>query len=111
MAEPFIQLKDVNKIYVTKDDAITACQDVTFDINKSEFVAIVGPSGCGKTTILKMLAGLVSITSGKITIGGKVVDEPQTDLGIIFQDAVLLDWRDVLNNVLIQFFWDGFVSN
>jgi NitT/TauT family transport system ATP-binding protein len=102
MAEPFIQLKDVNKIYVTKDDAITACQDVTFDINISEFVSIVGPSGCGKTTILKMLAGLVPYTSGEIMIGGKVVDEPQTDLGIIFQDAVLLDWRDVLNNVLIQ---------
>jgi NitT/TauT family transport system ATP-binding protein len=102
MTEPFIQLKDVNKIYVTKDDAITACQDINFDINQSEFIAIVGPSGCGKTTILKMLAGLISYTSGEITIGGKKVVEPQTDLGIIFQDAVLLDWRDVVNNVMIQ---------
>lgn len=102
MTEPFIQLKNVNKIYVTKDDAITACKDVTFNIKQSEFVAIVGPSGCGKTTILKMLAGLIPYTSGEITIGGKKVTGPQTDLGIIFQDAVLLDWRDVINNVLIQ---------
>ncbi len=102
MTEPFIQLKNVNKIYVTKDDAITACMDVTFNIDQSEFVAIVGPSGCGKTTILKMLAGLISYTSGEISIGGKKVTKPQTDLGIIFQDAVLLDWRDVINNVLIQ---------
>jgi len=102
MTEPYIQLKNVDKIYLTKTDAIEAVRDVTFDINESELVAIVGPSGCGKTTILKMVAGLVSHTGGTITIGGKIVDRPQTDLGIIFQDAVLLDWQDVLSNVLIQ---------
>ncbi len=102
MSEPYIQLKNVDKIYITKNDAITACQDVTFDIHESEFIAIVGPSGCGKTTILKMIAGLVPYTDGTITVGGKTVTEPITDLGIIFQDSVLLDWRDVISNVLIQ---------
>ena len=102
MSEPYIQLKNVDKIYLTKDDAITACQNVSFDINESEFIAIVGPSGCGKTTILKMIAGLVPYSNGSITIGGKSVNKPVTDLGIIFQDATLLDWRDVLSNVLIQ---------
>ena len=102
MTEPYIQLKNVDKIYLTKTDAISACQDVSFDINESEFIAIVGPSGCGKTTILKMVAGLISHTNGTITIGGKLVDEPITNLGIIFQDSVLLDWQDVLSNVLIQ---------
>lgn len=102
MSEPYIQLKNVDKIYITNNDAITACQDVSFDINESEFIAIVGPSGCGKTTILKMLAGLVPYTHGTITIGGEPVTEPITDLGIIFQDSVLLDWRDVISNVLIQ---------
>lgn len=102
MSEPYIQLKNVDKIYVTKNDAITACQDVTFDIDDSEFIAIVGPSGCGKTTILKMIAGLVNYTEGSITVGGEAVTEPVTNIGIIFQDAVLLDWRDVLSNVLIQ---------
>lgn len=102
MSDPYIQLKNVNKIYVTKDDAITACQDITFDINKSEFIAIVGASGCGKTTILKMIAGLVSYTDGTVTVGGNPVKEPVTNLGIIFQDSVLMDWRDVLSNILIQ---------
>jgi NitT/TauT family transport system ATP-binding protein len=102
MAEPFIKLENVNKIYLTKDDAITACKDINFDIKESEFVAIVGPSGCGKTTILKMIAGLVPYTNGTITIGDQVVNKPQTDLGIIFQDSVLLDWRNVISNVLIQ---------
>lgn len=102
MAEPFIRLQNLNKTYQTKDGSITAVQNVNLDIQQSEFIAVVGPSGCGKTTILKMLAGLVPYTSGTISIGGKKVTGPQTDLGIIFQDSVLLDWRDVLSNVLLQ---------
>jgi NitT/TauT family transport system ATP-binding protein len=102
MSKAYIQLKNVDKIYITKNDAITAVRDVTFDIHESELIAIVGPSGCGKTTILKMIAGLVTYTNGTITIGGRKVDKPQTNLGIIFQDSVLMDWRDVLSNVLIQ---------
>lgn len=102
MKEPFIQLKNIEKIFNTKNGTVTACQEVTFDIKQSEFVAIVGPSGCGKTTILKMLAGLVPYTSGEIRIDGQLVDKPQTNLGIVFQDSVLLDWRDVFSNVMLQ---------
>lgn len=102
MTEPYIQLKNINKIYQTKDGPVVAVQDASFDIKQSEFVAIVGPSGCGKTTILKMLAGLVPATSGSLTIDGQLVDRPQTNLGIIFQDSVLLDWRNVLSNVMLQ---------
>ena len=81
---------------------VEACADINLDIRQSEFVAIVGPSGCGKTTILKMVAGLMPYSSGTITIGGKRVDKPQTDVGIVFQDAIMLDWRDVLSNVMLQ---------
>jgi NitT/TauT family transport system ATP-binding protein len=102
MAEAYIRLKNVEKIYQTREEPIIALEDVSFDIHQSEFIAIVGPSGCGKTTILKMVAGLIPYTGGSITIGDKKVDRPQTNLGIIFQDSVLLDWRDVLNNVMIQ---------
>ncbi|NOZ49601.1 MAG: ABC transporter ATP-binding protein [Chloroflexi bacterium] len=102
MAEPFIRLRNVEKQYLTKDSVVLATEDVSFDINESEFLAIVGPSGCGKTTILKMIAGLIPYTKGEITIAGKLVDRPQTNVGIIFQDSVLLDWRDVLDNVLLQ---------
>jgi NitT/TauT family transport system ATP-binding protein len=102
VAEPHISLKDVGKVYETQDGVVEACAGVTLDIRQSEFVAIVGPSGCGKTTILKMVAGLVPFSSGSITIGGKPVDRPQTDVGIVFQDAILLDWRNVLENVMLQ---------
>jgi NitT/TauT family transport system ATP-binding protein len=100
--EPFIRLTNVGKQYQTKDGVVEACSDINLDIRQSEFVAIVGPSGCGKTTIMKMVAGLQPYTEGTITIGGKRVDKPQTDVGIVFQEAIMLDWRDVLANVMLQ---------
>jgi len=102
MNRAHIRLQNVGKIYQTKSGAIEACADVTIDIRQSEFVAILGPSGCGKTTILKMVAGLVPYSSGTITIGDKLVERPQTDVGIVFQDAIMLDWRNVLSNVMLQ---------
>jgi NitT/TauT family transport system ATP-binding protein len=102
MNRPHIRLQNVGKTYQTRDGVVEACADVSIDIRQSEFVAIVGPSGCGKTTILKMVAGLIPYSSGTITIGDKLVDRPQTDVGIVFQDAIMLDWRDVLSNVMLQ---------
>jgi NitT/TauT family transport system ATP-binding protein len=100
--EPYIRLRNVGKRYDTKSGAVEACNDITLDIRQSEFVAIVGPSGCGKTTLLKMVAGLVPYTSGTISVGGTRVDRPLTDVGIVFQESILLDWRNVLSNVMLQ---------
>ena len=102
MAESYIRLRGVGKSYDSEGGAVEACADVDLDIRESEFVAVVGPSGCGKTTILKMVAGLVPHSTGTITVGGQVVDRPQTDVGIVFQESILLDWRDVLANVMLQ---------
>ena len=102
MSESYIRLQNVGKKYQTKSGPVDACSDINLEIRQSEFVAIVGPSGCGKTTILKMVAGLVPYTSGMITVGGRRVDRPQTDVGIVFQEAIMLDWRDVLANVMLQ---------
>jgi len=101
-SHPYIRLEDVGKVYDTEGGVVEACADVNLEIRESEFVAIVGPSGCGKTTILKMVAGLVPHSSGTITVGGRVVDRPQTDVGIVFQESILLDWRNVLANVMLQ---------
>ena len=102
MTRAYIHLDGVSKVYETRGGLVEACADVNLEIGQSEFVAIVGPSGCGKTTILKMVAGLVPYSSGTIMMGGRVVDRPQTDVGIVFQEAVLLDWRNVLENVMLQ---------
>ncbi|HSU64832.1 MAG TPA: ABC transporter ATP-binding protein [Burkholderiales bacterium] len=100
--QPYIRLENVGKVYDTKGGRVEACAEVHLDIRQSEFVAIVGPSGCGKTTLLKMVAGLVPCSSGSISVGGRKVDRPQTDVGIVFQESILLDWRDVLSNVMLQ---------
>ncbi len=102
MAQPYIRLQNVAKVYDTKGGAVQACVDIDLAIRESEFVAIVGPSGCGKTTIMKMIAGLVPHTGGTITVGGRKVERPQTDVGIVVQDSIMLDWRDVLENVMLQ---------
>jgi len=102
MGSPYIRLQNVAKVYETKNGAVEACVDVTLDIRQSEFVAIVGPSGCGKTTILKMVAGLIPYSRGAISVGGRVVERPQTEVGIVFQDSIMLDWRNVLGNVMLQ---------
>lgn len=101
-SDAYIQLNNVGKVYGSKSGPVEACGEVNLEIRRSEFVAIVGPSGCGKTTILKMVAGLQPYTSGTITIDGKPVVGPHTDVGIVFQDAILLDWRNILDNVLLQ---------
>ena len=102
VGEPYIRLQGVGKRYDTKDGPVDACADIDLDVRQSEFVAIVGPSGCGKTTILKMVAGLVPHTAGSITVGGRKVERPLTDVGIVFQESILLDWRNVLSNVMLQ---------
>jgi NitT/TauT family transport system ATP-binding protein len=102
MTQAHIRLDGVGKLYETTGDPVEACVDIDLEIGQSEFVAIVGPSGCGKTTILKMVAGLVPVSAGTITMGGRKVDRPQTDVGIVFQEAILLDWRNVLENVMLQ---------
>jgi len=100
--DPYIRLQGVGKRYDTRDGPVDACTDIDLDIRQSEFVAIVGPSGCGKTTILKMVAGLVPYSAGTITVGGRKVERPLTDVGIVFQEAILLDWRSVVSNVMLQ---------
>jgi NitT/TauT family transport system ATP-binding protein len=79
-----------------------ALDGVDLAIGAGEFVAIVGPSGCGKSTLMRLVAGLLPPTSGQVAIGGEPVNGPYTNLGIVFQKPILLEWRSVLKNVLLQ---------
>jgi len=82
--------------------SLQALAPVDLAIPDGAFVAIVGPSGCGKSTLLRLIAGLIPATEGEIRAGGRVVSKPVTELGIVFQQPVLLDWRTALGNVLFQ---------
>ncbi|HEX3501385.1 MAG TPA: ABC transporter ATP-binding protein [Stellaceae bacterium] len=75
---------------------------IDLDVEPGELVVVVGPSGCGKSTLLLTIAGLLDSTDGAIIRNGKPIRGPQTDIGMVFQGNVLVDWRDVLGNVLLQ---------
>jgi NitT/TauT family transport system ATP-binding protein len=97
-----VSVDRVSKVYATRGEPIVALEECSLDFEPGQFVSIVGPSGCGKSTLMLMVAGLVPMSSGSITIGSTPVSGPYTDLGIVFQEPVLLDWRKVLSNVLLQ---------
>ena len=99
---PLIAIDGVAKTYRTADGPVESLKPLTFDIGEGEFMAVVGPSGCGKSTLLKMVAGLLPATAGTITLNGVPVDGPPDNVGIVFQSPVLLAWRTVLDNVLLQ---------
>ncbi|HYB73200.1 MAG TPA: ABC transporter ATP-binding protein [Candidatus Sulfotelmatobacter sp.] len=82
-------------------DEVLALEDVSLDIRPGEFLTVVGPSGCGKSTLLKILAGLLRPTGGSVTLRGTPVTSPRRDIGVVFQNPVLLPWRTVLQNVLL----------
>ena len=97
--EDQIHIRNLSKTYVTEDSETVVLEDFSLDIRKGELISIVGPSGCGKTTILRMLAGLVQPTSGKILIGDRECTTPGSDRGVVCQDFALFPWRSVRKNV------------
>jgi NitT/TauT family transport system ATP-binding protein len=102
MAAPLIAVSRLDKTYQTRAGTrIRALADVTLDVAGGEFVTIVGPSGCGKTTLLRILGGLLSASSGSVELLGRRVSGPSRNVGMVFQDPVLLPWRTVLENVML----------
>ena len=106
LAPAYVELAGASKTYRRANgrDAIEvrALEPIDLAVAQGEFLAIVGPSGCGKSTLLRMVAGLHPATSGTVRVAGRHVTKPQTNLGIVFQSPVLLDWRTALDNVLVQ---------
>lgn len=72
-------------------------------VDDSEFVSVVGPSGCGKTTLLWSMAGLHSLTSGAVYLDGEQVTGPHPQIGMVFQEANLLPWRNLAKNIELPF--------
>ncbi len=100
----FIAIEAVEKRYTARrGEGTLAVAGADLSIAPGEFVSLLGPSGCGKSTLLSMVAGLTLPTRGTISIGGQRIEAPYTALGIVFQSDLLLDWRTVIDNVLLQF--------
>ena len=102
-AEPFVRVAGVDKVFAGHGrGALKAVDNVSFEIHAGEFISIVGPSGCGKSTLMMMVSGLTLPSAGEVVIDSKKVTRPYTNLGIVFQRDALLEWRTVLENVLLQ---------
>ena len=99
---PLIRVRGAAKIYRAAEGDVESLRPLDFDIQDTEFLSVVGPSGCGKSTLLKLIGGLLPVSGGTIEIGGQVVDVPPPGIGIVFQSHVLLAWRTVLENIMLE---------
>lgn len=96
-----IEVQNLSLTYHSKAGETLALDNISFDINPGEFVSIVGPSGCGKTTILSLLAGLLTPSSGKVLVNNEVPTTKNSQCGYMFQRDNLLPWRTIEKNVLL----------
>ena len=83
------------------EGGVLALDGVDLSARPGEFVSIVGPSGCGKSTMLRLIAGLIPLSAGTITVNGRPVTEPRQDVALMFQRPTLLPWQTALQNVLL----------
>ncbi len=94
-----VELKGIGKQF----DRTVALEGIDLEIEQGEFVSLIGPSGCGKSTLLRVIGDLIEPTAGTVTVNGKAARQARIDrdYGIVFQDAVLYDWRTVAKNIAL----------
>lgn len=102
-ANPKLRVKAASKIYQTASGELLALDRCSLDVNANEIVSVVGPSGCGKTTLLWSMSGLHSLSGGEVLLDDKAITGPHPDIGIVFQEANLLPWRDLDANIRFPF--------
>jgi len=96
-----LAVRELDLVYASSRGPVPALQQLSFDVAAGEFVSVLGPSGCGKSTLLKLASGLLKPSGGRIELAGSTVDGPRREVGIVFQQATLLPWKNVLENVLV----------
>ncbi|MBQ8857764.1 MAG: ABC transporter ATP-binding protein [Lachnospiraceae bacterium] len=98
---PLLTLSNISYSYHKLSGETKALENISFDVNPGEFIAIVGPSGCGKSTLLSMIAGLIRPEEGNISLDGKTLTSARTRIGYMLQKDHLFEWRTVLSNILL----------
>ena len=99
-----LRIESAGKIYASKTGPVHALEDFSLEVSEGELVCILGPSGCGKTTLLWAMSGLHALTSGRVVLDGRPVEGPRPqEIGMIFQEANLLPWRNLRQNIEFPF--------
>lgn len=104
-----LEIQNVSKSFakVENDEVTHALNEINLSAKSGEFVSLVGPSGCGKSTILRLVAGLITPTTGKITVDGKEITEPSPERGMMFQKSTLFPWLTVEKNIAFSLKMQG----
>lgn len=100
-SQSFLEFDHVGLEYMVDGVPRRIIEDVSLSVKAGEFISVVGPSGCGKTSILKMVSGLNPAPIGAVKFQGEKITKPLKNVGIAFQNPVLLPWRNTLDNVLL----------
>jgi NitT/TauT family transport system ATP-binding protein len=98
---PLLSFANVSHVYGSAASPVAALQNVSLDVAPGEFVAVVGASGCGKSTLLRIASGLLKPSAGDAMFAGETIEGPTSQISMIFQDAVMLPWFTVLENVAL----------
>ena len=98
---PLVRAEGVTKRFGSGDKEMVALSGLNLEVREGEFLSLLGPSGCGKSTALNIMGGLLTATEGTVTFGGEVVTEPNRQIGMMFQQAVMFPWRTTIENVLL----------
>jgi len=96
-----IDIKGVTHAYKTENGPLPVLENLNISVPEGDFCAVVGPSGCGKSTLTRLIAGLMKPDEGEVWLHGERVTSPRSTVGMAFQNPVLLEWRTILDNVLL----------
>lgn len=99
--QPYLEIKDVSKVYPTKNGPFTVLDGVNLNVGEGEFICVIGHSGCGKSTLLNMVSGFNQPTNGQVLLEGKPITKPGPDRMVVFQNYALLPWRSAFENIYL----------
>ena len=98
----FLTIEHVHHVYFSENDALTALENVSLEIERGEFISFLGPSGCGKTTLLSIISGLLSPTFGTLALDGDVnYAEKKHEIGYMLQQDYLFPWKTIKENIIL----------
>ena len=99
--DTLIDIRGVTHAYKTKNGPLAVLEGLNLSVPEGEFCAVVGPSGCGKSTLTRLVAGLMKPDQGEVFLHGEKITGPRKTVGMAFQNPVLLEWRSILENVML----------